>query len=138
MKRKRRNKGLTLVELLVVVNILAVLAGTASIALSEYGDEAKSLEVYNIFPQIIRSQKFYVMKNDRYYAANHNQFKNYGVDVSEAEYFSYSTFPDEVGTFSIRADAGPWAEGGWVQFDQMGDPPWRSDGVFIKQTWLPN
>jgi prepilin-type N-terminal cleavage/methylation domain-containing protein len=137
MKGKRHQKGLTLIELLIVINILAILAGTASIALSEYSDEARALEAYNLFPQIIRSQKFYVMKNDRYYSANHNELRDYGVDVSGVEYFTYSTFPDELGTFSIRADAGSWAAGGWVQFDQMAEPQWRSDGFLIKQNWLP-
>ena len=41
--RKVSPKGLTLIELLIVVNIIAILAGTASIALSEYSDEASTM-----------------------------------------------------------------------------------------------
>lgn len=92
-------KGLTLIELLIVVNIVAVLVGVASITLSEYSDEARCMEVYNVLPQIIRSQKFHYMKHNQYYAANHNELEDHGVDLSEVEYFSYSTFPNEFEAF---------------------------------------
>jgi prepilin-type N-terminal cleavage/methylation domain-containing protein len=135
--RKVSPKGLTLIELLIVVNIIAILVGTASIALSEYSDEAKCLEFYNVFPQMIRSQKFHVMKYNQYYAANHNELKDQSVDLSEAGYFTYSTFPNEFGSFSARADARAWAAGGWVLYNDMGDPTWSSDGALIKKDWLP-
>jgi hypothetical protein len=111
--------------------------GVASIALSEYSDEARCLEIYSVFPQIIRSQKFHTMKHYGYCAANHNELRDYGVDVSEVEYFTYSTFPNESDSFSIRADARAWAAGGWVLYNHMGDPPWSSDGALIKSNWLP-
>jgi prepilin-type N-terminal cleavage/methylation domain-containing protein len=130
-------KGFTLIELLVVVNLVAILAGGASILLSEYSDEARCLEIYCVFPQIIRSQKFYRMKHYGYYTANHNELRDYGVDVSEVEYFTYSTFPNEPDSFSIRADASAWAAGGWVLYNHMGDPSWSCDGALIKSNWLP-
>jgi len=130
-------KGFSLIELLLVVNILAILVGTASIALSEYSDEARCLEIFSVFPQIIRSQKFHVIKHDQHYSANHNELRGFGVDVSNADYFSYSTFPNEFGSFSVRADASDWAPGGWALYNNMGDPEWSSDGVLIKSHWLP-
>jgi Tfp pilus assembly protein PilE len=130
-------KGFTLIELLIIVNIVAVLVGVASIAMSEYSDEARCLEIYNVFPQIIRSQKFHRMKHTGYYAANGNELRDHGVDVSEVEYFTYSTLPNEPDSFSIRADAKAWAAGGWVLYNHLGDPTWSCDGLLIKTDWLP-
>jgi len=137
MMRTDFEKGLTLVELLVIVNIVAILAGVASVLLSEYGDEARALEAYNVFPQIIRSQRFYYMQHNQYYTADHDQLKDHGVDVSEARYFAYSTFLNESSTFSVRADATEWATGGWILYAHKGDPTWSCDGVLIKRSWLP-
>jgi len=130
-------KGFTLMELLIVLNIVAILVGTASIALSEYSDEARCLEFYTVFAQIIRSQKFHYMQRNQYYSANHNEFRDHGVDLSDVDHFDYSTFPNAFGSFSVRADARAWAAGGWVLYDHRGDPLWSSDGVLIKSTWLP-
>jgi len=137
MVYKHSDKGFTLIELLIVINILAILAGAVSVYVSEYSDEARSLEVYNVFPQIIRSQKFYYMQHGQYYTADHDQLKDHGVDLSEVGYFSYSTFPGELFPFSIRADATEWAPGGWIQYDHQGDPTWCCDGVLMKSSWLP-
>ena len=130
-------KGLTLIELLIVVNIVAVLVGVASITVSEHNDEARFMEVYNVLPQIIRSQKFHYMKHNQYYAANHNELEDHGVDLSEVRYFSYSTFPNEFEAFSVRADARAWAAGGWALCQHMGDSPWSCDGSLIRRNWLP-
>ena len=91
-KAKNSQKGFTLIELMIVVNILAILIGAASVALSEYSYESRCLEVYNVFAQIIRSQAFHFMQYNQYYAANPNELKTHGVDLSEAVYFTYSTF----------------------------------------------
>lgn len=134
---KISQKGLTLIELLIVVNIVAILVGTASIVQSEHSGEARCLEIYNVCAQIIRCQKFHVMKYNQYYAANHNELKDNGVDISEAVYFNYSTVPNEFGSFSVRADGTAWAAGGWVLYDHMGDPTWRCDGALVRRNWLP-
>ena len=134
----RRNiRGLTLIELLVVVNILAILVGVTSILYSEYGNEARCTEIYPVFRHIIRSQGLYEIQYNQYYSAlNHDELRAYGVDLSEAEYFNYSTFPDD-SSFSIRADATDWALGGWVLFNMGVDPHWSADDVIIKTAWLP-
>jgi prepilin-type N-terminal cleavage/methylation domain-containing protein len=134
---KNRGKGFTLVEILVVVNIVAVLVGVATIISSEYGSESRCMEIYNVPPQMIRSQSFYYMNNNAYYNAGHDELEQYGVDVSETKYFSYSTFPNELSSFSVRADATEWAPGGWVLYDHRGDPTWSCDGVAIRRGWLP-
>jgi prepilin-type N-terminal cleavage/methylation domain-containing protein len=133
-----KNRGFTLVELLVVVNIVAVLAGLASVIYSEFSNEARCAEVYAFFPQIIQSQGLYAIKHNRYYTAlTHDELRTHGVDLSEAEYFSYSTAENEFSSFSIRADATEWAAGGWIVFNMKGRPQWSSDGVLIKEDWLP-
>ena len=136
-KTKSSQRGFTLVELLVVVNIVAVLVGVAVIISSEFGTESRCLEIYTVLPQIIRSQTVYCMKNNRYYAAEHNDFRNYSVDLSETMYFTFSTFPNEFSSFSARADATAWAPGGWAVYNHRGDPTWTCDGVQIRRSWLP-
>ena len=134
----KRNQGFTLVELLIVVNIVAVLAGLASVIYSEFGNEARCAEVYGFFSQIIQTQGLHAIKYNRYYTAlTHDELRIHGVDLSEAEYFTYSTFENEFSSFSIRADATDWAAGGWVLFNMKGSPQWSSDGMLIKKDWLP-
>ncbi len=137
MKHRKSQKGLTLIELLIVVNILAVLASVGTIVASEYGSESRCMEIFTVLPQIIRSQAFHYMKNNEYYAAIHNELGSHGVDVSEVKYFTYSTLPDESAYYLIRADATEWAAGGWVLYNHRGDPEWSSDGVLIERSWLP-
>ncbi len=137
LKLMNHNKGLALIELLIVVNILAILSAAGSILYSEYSDEARLVEIYTLFPQIIRSQGLYATQYNRYYtASNHDEFRAHGVDLSEVQYFSYSTFPDD-SSFSIRAEATDWAAGGWVLFSMKGSPQWSSDDVIIKSQGLP-
>ncbi|NIO06091.1 MAG: prepilin-type N-terminal cleavage/methylation domain-containing protein [Proteobacteria bacterium] len=136
MKNKRFEKGLTIIELLIVVNIVAILIGAGTIIASEYGSESRCMEIYSVLPQIIHSQAFHYMKNNAYYAADHNELRNYGVDLSETRYFTYSTIPNGLGLFSVRADATEWAAGGWALYDHRGDPRWSSDGVLIQRHWL--
>jgi len=134
---KNSQKAFTLVELLVVVNIVAVLVGVGAIISSEYGSESRCIEIYKVLPQIIRSQAFYYMKNNEHYAADHNDLLDYGVDLSETKYFIYSTFPNEFSSFLVKADATAWAASGWAVYNYRGDPTWSCDGVLLKRSWLP-
>jgi len=137
MTLKNHRSGLTLIELLIVVNILAILVAVGSILYAEYSDEARLVEIYAVFPQIIRSQGIYASQYNRYYtASNHDELRIYGVDLSEVQYFSYSTSPDD-SSFSIKAQATDWAIGGWVLFHMQSSPRWSADGAMIKSGWLP-
>ena len=130
--------GFTLVELLVVVNILAILLGVATILSGEYGSEAKCMEIHKVLPQIIRAQACYCMSHNVYFTAGHDELKNYGVDVAETRYFRYSTFANDFSSFSVRAETAAWVEGGWILYNQKGDPVWSCDGIQIQESWLPN
>lgn len=135
---QRNSRGFTLIELLIVMNIVAILMGLAVVYYAEFGNEARYSEIYGVFPRIIRSQKVYATEHGQYYTAlDHGEFLARGVDLSAARYFTYSTFPNEFGAFSIRADTTDWAPGGWVLFAMNGTPTWSSDGAIIKDDWLP-
>jgi Tfp pilus assembly protein PilE len=135
---RRNNRGFTLIELLVIVNIVAILFGVASAYYVEFGDEARYTEIYGVFPQIIRSQAFYALQYNGYYTAlNRDELKTHGVDVSDVYHFTYSTFPNDASSFSVRADATDWAFGGWVLFNMKETPQWSSDGTVIRREWLP-
>jgi hypothetical protein len=122
---------------MIVVNILAILIVAASVALSEYSYESRCLEVYNVFAQIIRSQAFHLMQYNQYYVANPNELKGHGVDLSEAVYFTYSTFIDENSIFCVRADTKGWGSGGWILYKHKDNVPWQCDEVVIQRNWLP-
>lgn len=47
VRRKNSQKGVTLIELLIVVNIVAVLTGLGSITVSEYSHESRCLDCYS-------------------------------------------------------------------------------------------
>jgi prepilin-type N-terminal cleavage/methylation domain-containing protein len=130
-------KGFTLIELLIVVNIVAILVGVATVLFSEYGGESRCTEIYKIIPQLIRSQALHKIKHNKYFAADHENLKNHGVDVSEVRHFTYSTFPNEISGFSLRADATDWAAGGWVVYMHRGNPTWSCDDAMIRRNWLP-
>jgi prepilin-type N-terminal cleavage/methylation domain-containing protein len=135
---QKNTKGFTLIEILIVVNIVAILAGLASVLYVEFGNEARCAEVYGVFPRIIRSQGLYATQYNRYYTAlDHDAFRVRGVNLSETQYFTYSTFENEFSSFSIKADATDWAAGGWILYNMKGSPQWDSDGVMIKRDWLP-
>jgi prepilin-type N-terminal cleavage/methylation domain-containing protein len=135
--RTAGHKGFTLIEMLFVVNIVAILVGIAAIISSEHGSESRCVEIYRVLPQIIRSQSLHYMNHQSYFAASHDELEEHGVDVSETGHFSYSTLPDEVSSFLVRAETKGWAPGGWVVYTHKGDPTWSCDGVMIKTSWLP-
>ncbi len=135
--RRRSEKGVTLVELLVAIDILVVLMGAASFALAGFETESRCFEIYQVLPQIIRSQALYYMQHSQYYTAGPEEFKNRGVDVSELKYFSYSTFPSGLSSFSVKAEATEWLPGAWVIYNHRGDPTWTCDGLLITRDLLP-
>jgi prepilin-type N-terminal cleavage/methylation domain-containing protein len=134
--QKNTQRGFSLIELLVVINIVAILVGVASMVYSGRTGEARCLEIYKILPQIIRSQGFY-MQHYKYYSADHNGLERHGVDLSEVSAFTYSTSPNESSSYSVKAEATAWAPGGWVTYNQRGEPRWSCDGVLIQRHWLP-
>jgi prepilin-type N-terminal cleavage/methylation domain-containing protein len=130
-------EGFSLIELVVVVNLVAILAGVAAASLSGQTEQARCLEIQSVLPQIVHSQKFYFIRYKQYYAADHEGLSNRGVDLSDVRYFTYETFPDEGGAFSVRAEATGWAAGGWVLYNYGDDDPWQCDGAVILRDWVP-
>jgi prepilin-type N-terminal cleavage/methylation domain-containing protein len=129
--------GFSLIELIVVVNLVAILAGIGAVTYSGRAEEARCIEIQSILPQIVYSQKFYFIRYKQYYAADHEDLRRRGVDLSDVRYFTYDTFPDKGGAFSVRAEATGWAPGGWVLYKHADDDPWQCDGVVIRRDWLP-
>jgi prepilin-type N-terminal cleavage/methylation domain-containing protein len=136
--KKRVQKGFSLIELIVVVNLMAMLVGIAVAALSGYTEEARCSEIQSVLPQIVHSQKFHFIRYKQYYAADHEGLSRRGVDLSDVRYFTYATFPDEDGVFSVMAEATGWTPGGWVLYKHGDDDPWDCDGVVIQRRWLPD
>jgi prepilin-type N-terminal cleavage/methylation domain-containing protein len=131
-------RGFTLVEIMIAVTLVAVLLGVATVALSGHSDEARCLEIQPVLSQMIHSQTFHFLRHNEYYSSSdHEELKDRGVDLSDVKYFTYATFPDEEGTFFVRAEATEWAPGGWVVYKHGHEDPWDYDGKVIKRNWLP-
>ncbi len=135
MKQNLR-KGFTLVEIVVVMTVVCILAGIGSSTLLGHNDEARCTEIYSILPQIIQSEELFFLEYNRYYAADQENLRNHCVDVSGVEHFSYSTLLNDDSSYSVRAEATGWGQGGWALYSRK-DDQWDCDGVVIKRRWLP-
>ena len=145
MKRNRITdyRGFTLVELMVVIIIVGILAAIAVPLYTGYVERARVTEATSIMGAIITSQKVEKQRTTRFYdAADNATFKSKGIDISDTEFFTYSTSYDALtDSFTVRADTtaafGPAA--GWITYLKNPDVigVWAADGGVILDDMLP-
>ena len=91
-KASRRQKGFTLVEIMVTVFIVGTLASVAVPLYAEYVERAKIAEVTCVIGGIITSEKLEMQRfpsRGFYSAVNHEDFLAKGLDLSDTKYFKY-------------------------------------------------
>ncbi|MFB0506659.1 MAG: type IV pilin protein [Thermodesulfobacteriota bacterium] len=142
--RIKGNRGFTLVELMVVIIIVGILAAIAVPLYTGYVERARVTEATSIMGAIITSQKVEKQRTTSFYdAADLATFKSKGIDISDTEFFTYSTTADPLtGAFTVRADTvvgrfGP--DLGWITYTKNPDVigVWASDGSVILPDMLP-
>ena len=137
-------RGFTLVELMVVIIIVGILAAIAVPLYTGYVERARVTEATSIMGAIITSQKVEKSRTTNYYPAGPDvaSFKIKGIDITDTEFFTYTTTADAGGGFSVRADTvvgrfGP--DPGWITFTKTPDVKgvWDCDRTVILPDMLP-
>lgn len=126
------NKGFSLIELLIVLVIIAILAGLAIPRYMSSTTKAKQTEAKEMLHQIYLYERSYFQNNDHYWipgsgveASKDNQyaFDTLGVEIMKSARYRYSITGDEVSfvatAIAERLDDDP-AIDQW-QIDQTGD-----------------
>jgi type IV pilus assembly protein PilE len=103
-----KQKGFTLVELMVVVIIVLVLAGIAVPVYIHYIQESKKSEAYAIIDGVRTGGLWYFQKNTTFVGGTFALFKS-ADDVANARYFTYALSNITAAGFTCTATV----TGGW-------------------------
>lgn len=139
MRKHTRQKGFTLVELMVVVVIAMVLAGIAVPVYMHYIQEGKKSEAYAVIDSAVSGAKIYFQRYNTYVGGSFVKFKS-GDDVGNATYFTYALGTLSTKGFTVTATlSGDWGPKNakiiWTQAGADGASGDVGTGSFSETGW---
>lgn len=99
---RRRNKGFTIVELLIVIVVIAILAVITIVAFNGIQDRARSAAVSSALNQVAKKVKLYSVDNGTYPTA----LADIGVTDSASASYQYSSTSGSPGTYCVTGTQG--------------------------------
>lgn len=139
MRFIRNRKGFTLIELMVVVIIVAILAGISVPLYQKYVQEGKKAEAYAVLDSAVAGAKVYFHRNRTYVGGTLTAWRAQD-DVDNADYFTYSISNLTATGFTATATlTGGWGPAGatitWTQTGASAANGSPGSGAFAENGW---
>ena len=153
-RRIRNHRGITDIDLMVVLGIIGILAAIAVPLYTGYVERARVTEATDIMEAIIISQKEEKKRTTNFYRVSLDggvtdieTFMHKGIDVTDTTFFTYETAatgikPDGGFTVTATSTAAFGTPGGTLMYtyDPIAAPAgsWAADGIIILNDMVPS